>query len=105
MALVKIGEVNLPTVGFADLNKLKLGERVFLVGVVFDKSKPSRIVNEGIIKSFSQDFIKTNIFENYLLAGSSLFNIKGEALGINMIDSEGKVIAIQITVIKEFAGL
>jgi len=105
LALVKIEKTNLPTLGFADLEKIKLGERVFLVGVIFDKSGLSKIVNEGIVKSFSQDFIKTNIFENYLLAGSPLFNIEGQVLGLNTIDLEGKVIAIPISKIKSFIGL
>lgn len=104
LALVKIEKANLPTVGFANLEKIKLGERVFLVGVIFEREKPSKIVNEGIIKSFSEDFIKTNIFEKYTLAGSALFNIEGEILGINIIDSEGKVITIPISKIKAFTG-
>jgi len=104
LALVKIEKSNLPIVSFANLEKLKLGERVFLVGVIFEKEELSKIVNEGIIKSFSEDFIKTNIFENYLLKGSPLFNIEGEVLGLNTIDKEGKVIAILISKIKTFAG-
>jgi len=97
----------LPTVSFADLEKLKLGERVFLVGVIFESQKitpPGLVVNEGIVKSFSQDFIKTNIFEKNILKGSPLFNIEGEVLGINEIDSEGNIIAIPISKIKSFAG-
>ena len=104
LALVKIEKSNLPIVSFANLEKLKLGERVFLVGVIFEKEELSKIVNEGIIKSFGEDFIKTNIFENYLLKGSPLFNIEGEVLGLNTIDKEGKVIAILISKIKTFAG-
>jgi len=104
LALIKIEESNLPTVSFADLEKMKLGERVFLVGVIFDKGIPQKIVNEGIVKSFAEDFIKTNIFEKYLLEGSPLFNIEGEVLGLNTIDLEGKVIAIPISKIKKFVG-
>ena len=104
LALVRLEKENLATVGFADLEKLKLGERVFLVGTIFVKEKPQEIVNEGIIKSFSQDFIKTNIFEKDILKGSPLFDIEGKVLGLNTIDSEGKVIAIPISKIKEFVG-
>jgi len=104
LALIKLEETNLPTVSFANLDKLKLGERVFLVATIFEKAEPSKIVNEGIVKSFGSDFIKTNMFEKYLIAGSPLFNIEGEALGLNTIDLEGKVIAIPISKIKEFAG-
>lgn len=104
LALIKIEEANLPTVSFADLEKMKLGERVFLVGVIFKKGEPSKIVNEGIVKSFGQDFIKTNIFEENILKGSPLFDIEGNILGLNTIDKEGKVIAIPISKIKTFAG-
>jgi len=97
-------KVILPTVSFADLEKLKLGERVFLVGTIFEEEKPSKIVNEGIVKSFDKDFIKTNIFEKTTLKGSSLFDIEGKVLGINTIDSEGKVIAIPISKVKLFVG-
>jgi len=104
LVLVKIEEGNLPTVSFADLEKMKLGERVFLVGVIFEKGEPSKIVNEGIVKSFDQDFIKTNIFEENILKGSPLFDIEGNILGLNTIDLEGKIVAIPISKVKSFAG-
>ena len=101
--MIKLTDDNLSTVSFADLEKLKLGERIFLVGITFDAdNNPQTMVNEGIVKSFTTDFIKTNIFENYLLVGSPLFNVAGEALGLNIIDSEGKVITIPILEIEEF---
>lgn len=103
-ALIKIEGENFPTVGFADFSKLRLGERVFLVGVIFDKGVPQKIVNEGIVKSFSQDFIKTNIFEKYFLSGSPLFDINGQVLGICTVDLEGKVIVIPAPKIREFLG-
>ena len=103
LALVKIEEANLPTVSFADLEKMKLGERVFLVGVT-QPPNGGWVVNEGIVKSFDQDFIKTNIFEENILKGSPLFDIEGNVLGLNTIDKEGKVIAISISKIKSFAG-
>jgi S1-C subfamily serine protease len=104
LALVKIGEKNLPTVSFANLEKIKLGERVFLIGMIFKKEISQKVVNEGIVKSFNQDFIETNIFEKNVLKGSPLFNIEGEVLGLNTINQEGKVIAIPISKIKQFLG-
>ncbi|MBI2038569.1 MAG: serine protease [Candidatus Nealsonbacteria bacterium] len=97
LALIKLGRTDLHTLSFADLDKIKLGERVFLVG--------TGAVNEGIIRSFDENLITTNIFEESSLAGSPLFNIKGEALGINIINSEGKVMTIPISKIKEFIGM
>jgi len=104
LALIKIEKTHLPTVGFANFEKLKLGERVFLVGIVFEKGIPQKIVNEGIVKTFDENSIKTNIFEKSTLASSPLFDIEGKALGLNTISLEGKVIAIPISKIKEFAG-
>jgi len=104
LALIKVEEKNLATVGFADFDELKLGERVFLVGVIWEKTDPLKMVNEGIVKFFTGDYIRTNIFEKNTLSGSALFNIKGDLLGLNTVDSEGKVIAIPITVIRDFIG-
>jgi len=107
LALIKIEEQDLVTVGFADFDKIKLGQRVFLFGMIFP-TKVSlvslKMVNEGIIKFFTQDYIRTNIFEKSTLNGSALFNINGELLGLNTIDSEGKVTAIPITIIRDFIG-
>ncbi|MBU2635141.1 serine protease [Patescibacteria group bacterium] len=104
LALVKIEEQDLVTVGFADFDKIKLGQRVFLSGMIFIKTDRLKIVNQGIIKFFTRDYIRTNIFEKNTLKGSALFNINGELLGLNTIDSEGKVTAIPITIIREFIG-
>lgn len=101
LALTKLEKTKLPTLGFADLEKLKLGERVFLVGAT-----PSSFrANEGIITSFDENLIQTNIFEEDTLAGSSLFDIEARILGINTIGKDGRVVAIPISVIRTFFGL
>jgi S1-C subfamily serine protease len=104
LALLKIEEENLKTVSFADFEKTKLGERVFLMGVVFEDNLQKMVANEGIIKTFDENLIQTNISENKPLQGSSLFNIEGEFLGLNTIDKEGKVTAISIKEIRAFIG-
>ncbi|MBZ9572288.1 trypsin-like peptidase domain-containing protein [Patescibacteria group bacterium] len=104
LALVKIEKTNLPTVGFADLEKIKLGERIFLLGVIFEQGIPKKIVNEGIIKTFDENSVRTNISEKKILEGSPLFNIEGQVVGLNQIDREGKVSAISIKKIREFLG-
>jgi len=104
LALIKIEKQNLPTCGFADLTKIKRGQRVFLVGAIFLNKKPEKMVNQGIIKYFGKDFIRTNIFEKDILKGSALFDIEGNVLGINTIDLEGKVTTIPISQIQQFAG-
>jgi S1-C subfamily serine protease len=102
LALLKIPNQNLKTCGFCSAQDVKLGERVFLLGVIpvsFEKS-----ANEGIIKSFDENIIKTNIFDSYFLKGSPLFNTDGNLVGLNLVDSAGRVSAIPISMIKAFAG-
>lgn len=106
LALIKIKRENLPTKSFADLERLKLGERVFLVGARFgENGEFQKVVNEGIVKSFDKNLIETNIQEDETLQGSVLFDIEGNILGINQLQKTGKVITIPITKIKQFSGL
>lgn len=105
LALIKLEKENLPTVDFADLEKTKLGERVFLVAKDLKEKEITTLTNEGIIKRFNQDIIETNIFEDKKTKGSSLFNIEGKAVGLIIVDSQGVVSAIPISKIKSFSDL
>jgi len=107
LALIKIEKKNLPTVSFADFEKTKLGQRVFLAGLLppAKSNEPFRkVVNEGIIRRFDEDFIRTNIFEKFIVQGSPLFDIEGNLLGINTLDSEARVISVPVSKIKSFTG-
>jgi S1-C subfamily serine protease len=104
LALLKIEEKNLKTISFADFEKIKLGERVFLIGEIFENQTPKKVVNEGIIKTFDEKIIQTNISESKNLRGSPLFDIEGQLIGLNTIDKEGKILAISIKEIRQFIG-
>jgi S1-C subfamily serine protease len=104
LVLIKIEETNLPTISFADFGRTKIGERVFLAAVIFENGAPNNAANEGIVKTFDQDAIVTNMFEKYTLAGSPLFDIEGNVLGLNTIDQQSKVVAIPAPKIKTFSG-
>lgn len=104
LALIKLEENNLATVSFGNFDKIKLGERIFLVGVIFEKEEIKKFTNEGIIKYFSQNLIQTNIFEKRA-PGSALFDIEGNVLGLNYLDEEGKVNAIPVSNLRKFANL
>ncbi|MDO8610126.1 MAG: S1C family serine protease [bacterium] len=104
LVLIKVAQNNLPTVGFADFDKIKLGQRVFLIAASSIKTN-DWLVNEGIVRNFDTTTIKTNIFEKSVVSGSPLFNIYGELLGLNYIDQDGKISAIPVNVIKTFLGL
>lgn len=97
IALLKVDKNNLPTVAFADFDKLLLGQRVFLAGDNF--------ANEGIIRSFDSSFIKTNISEKSIASGTPLFNISRELVGLSFVDQDGKISAISLNTIKTFLGL
>ena len=101
LALVKLEKTNLTSVGFARLERLRLGERVFLVGAL----PTGFAANEGIITSFNRNFVETSIFEKSALAGSPLFDIEARLLGLNAVGKDGRVVAIPLSVIRDFSGL
>ena len=105
LALIKLDlKDSSSTPPFADLDKKKLGERVFLLGKVFGKGGLEKVVNEGIIKSFEGSLLKTNIFEQISLQGSPIFDIEGNFLGLSIINSQGEDSILTNTVIKDFIG-
>ena len=119
LALIKVEKGGLKTRGFADLEKIKLAEPVFLVGMNFDVAipetatttqsqflvPPQQKVNTGIVTTFNETVIKTNISEKKEIEGSPLFNVEGKVVGLNFIDEDGKVLAVPITLIRQFIGL
>lgn len=105
LVLVKLEKKNLKTTGFFNLEKLKLGERVFLVGKVFKEGKINTIVNEGIIKSLNEERIETNIRESEIMVGSPLFDIEGNLIGLCEIEKDGTMIVIPNSKIKTFVGI
>jgi len=104
LALLKIDQNNLATVGFATQNKMQLGEEVFLVSSVSDK-QDNWLVDEGIIREIDLNSVKTNISEKAVVSGSGLFNSFGQLLGLNFVDSDGKISAIPIDKIQALLGL
>jgi S1-C subfamily serine protease len=105
LALVKLEKTNFNAVDFGNIGEKEIGERIFLVGTIFDeKGEISKMTNEGIIKYFKEDFIHTNIFENEIASGSSVFDIQGKILGLSEIDEQGKLVVLPISLIREFSG-
>ncbi len=109
LALIKVDRGGLKTRGFADLDKIKLAEPVFLVGTDFTSAvasttAPQNVVNAGIITAFNKDLIETNIFEKKKISGSPLFDIEGKVIGLNVIGPDGQVSVIPANLIRTFAG-
>jgi S1-C subfamily serine protease len=105
LALIKLERETLNAVSFGNIEEKELGERIFLVGKLFDeKGDPFEAVNEGIIKYFKEGFIHTDIFESRVLSGSPVFDIEGKVLGLSQIDNQGKLTVLPVSLIREFSG-
>lgn len=104
LALLKTNEANLPVVTFGDANNLKLGETVFLVGMNNSTSTPVQFINIGFAKTLLPE-ISVNFSENQLTNGSPLANIKGEVLGLNLVDKDGAIHVVLTNKIKELLKL
>ncbi len=102
LAILKLKAANLATAGFYNLENLKLGERIFLAGVLADGRN---FANEGMVRDFTAESIATNIFEKAEAAGAPAFDIEGNILGIAQVAKSGQVSIIPISKIKEVSGL
>jgi len=106
LALIKIEENNLSVASFADLEELRLGQRVVLVGLESIENTLNRFVNLSIIKSISSSGLRVNLFEENAIAnGGPLINIKGEVIGMNLVNQNGLVKVVLIDEIREFIDL
>ncbi len=106
LCLIKIEAANLNTAGFFDCSKIKLGQRVFSFENVFQAkgAPPNLAVSQGIIRYFDSDFVYTDIRGWKTAAGSPLFSIEGQIIGINFLDEQRNLITIPSSVIRDFLG-
>jgi S1-C subfamily serine protease len=105
LALLKVEESNLSVVSLVDLDGLRLGQRIILIGAELTKEGLSRFINLGVIRSIYENVLKVNLTEeNSLANGGPLVNVKGEVIGLNLIDKAGLIKTIPANQIKEFTG-
>ena len=95
IALIKIDAANLPTVQFADSDKLKIGEWVVAVGnpfsltstvtagIVSAKGRSIDIVRRSGGELAIESFIQTDAVVNPGNSGGALVDINGDLVGIN----------------------
>lgn len=100
--LIKIKGNGFPTLEFGEA---EVGQSVFLVGSILNDENIITSVNQGIVKRIEPDFIITNIIEDPALVGSSLFDVDGKMLGINVLDDSGFIKTIPASKIQEFLDL
>jgi len=90
LTLLKINEANLPVINFGEVSNLGLGEMVFLAGAAKINDNFTRFVNLGFVKILTPEPSFT-FTETPLADGAALGNIKGEVLGICLINKDGSV--------------
>ena len=106
LALLKIEEANLSVASLANLEETNLGQRIVLIGVEVVNNNLNYFVNLGVIRSINQETLKINLAEeNSLANGSPLINVKGQVLGLNLVDYKGLIKTIPINEIRVFVGL
>jgi len=103
LALLKIEKTNLKTCGFSDSEEIRIGKRIFLMGIM--QVSFLQTVNQGVIRRFDEQIVRTSITESLSLKGSPLFTIEGNFIGLSLINSSGQVSTIPIKTIKEFINL
>jgi len=110
LALVKLKKENLATRGFAEKEKIQLGERIFFVSVDFVATtsqfflSPKLRVNEGIITKINSDLIETNIVDFSNVNGAGVFDIEGNLVGLVQKQKNERIFVIPVDSIKEFTG-
>lgn len=89
LAVLKIELKNLPTLNFADIRKLRVGDIVLAIGYPFAIGQS---VTQGIISATGRTSVSQNTYENFIQtdaavnpgnSGGALINTKGEIVGIN----------------------
>jgi len=102
LVLLKIEQNNLPVVSLADFTDVHLGEQVILIGGQKTPAGLYKFVNLGTVRGLNQGIMEINLKESSILAnGGPLINIKGEALGLNLVDKNGLKKIIPASIIKE----
>lgn len=101
LALIKIQESNLPVVSLGNIEELRLGQRIVLVGAEIQKNIVSKFVNWGIIRNIIDNEFSINLEkEDWMFSGGPLMNIKAEVIGLVWLDNQGLIKIVTVDKIK-----
>jgi len=104
LAIVKIERQNLSPVAFARQNSWSIGDVVVMVAKAVEANDLVTIAQEGTVRTKDADMIRTNIFDKQTLQGSPLFNLEGQVVGLNTFEEGGRLVAIPVSVLRDFSG-
>ncbi|MCD6550285.1 trypsin-like peptidase domain-containing protein [bacterium] len=103
-SVLKVEKDALPTLPFVTQEKTRLGERVFLLEMCFDKERITRRVDEGIVSYLHDSKIRTSIDKKITTECGFLFDIEGKIFGMLIMDSKKRPVIISSSEIKDFLG-
>lgn len=100
IAVLKIDKKNLTPVSFADAENIRLAERSLLVGMYFDSG--NKFVNLTRIRSIAEESISLDDFTEETAAnGTPIVNLKGELIGISLVDVDNNLLVVPVNIIEE----
>lgn len=106
LALIKIEANNLSVISLSGLENIHLGQIIILIGAQINKNSFYRFVNTGTVRGVSDETLAINLNESNLSAnGGPLINIRGEMIGLNIIDANGLIKTIPAKIIADFLVL
>ena len=89
LAVIKVDAVDLPSITFAPLDKLDVGDVVLAIGNPFGVGQT---VTQGIVSALGRNHLGINTFENFIQtdasinpgnSGGALIDVEGNLVGIN----------------------
>jgi len=104
LALLKIEKNNLAVASTSDLEEIGLGQTIILVGLEKNEkdNKLYKLINLGSVRGIKPDTLEINLEEKNLAAnGGPLLNIKGEVIGLSLINQQGLYKIIPSNIVKE----
>ena len=100
LALIKISESNLPVVALGETDNLKMGEDIFLLGADLTSDRLNKFINRGFLKTVFP-VLTVDFFVSPAASGGLLANVKGEVIGLGMIDNGNEVKVVAVDKIRE----
>lgn len=100
LALLKINKKDLTPISFVDMEEVSLAQKVLLVGLYPDTH--SQFVNLARVRSMTEDSLSLNIFtEESIANGAPIVNLRGELVGITLVDATHSLSVASVKTIKE----
>jgi S1-C subfamily serine protease len=102
IAILVLKEGRFPTASFGDEKKLRIGERIFLLGFEAKEAGSYPFVLEGFVRSLQGEVFDVSMYD-FSAHGAPIFTIAGDLVGISFIEGK-KFFVLPIGAIRSFLG-